>query len=297
MTNEKGFLLYANYSENIDYATLAVCCALSIKTNLKHNNITLVLDKKSKSQLFKKYSDDIIDSAFDNIIVTNKSFQTSNRKHVYTPWDHFISGFNNKHRILAYQHSPYQETILLDIDFLVMCDEFDSIWGCPDDFLMNREAVDLRDNRLDDNDVYISQTGIPLYWATLVYFKKCEYSKTFFDLINFIKEEYSYFRFLYGFPEGYYRNDFSFSIAAHIMNGYEFGGQKSFPNDKIVTSYQEDSIACMKDSKEIIFMSTIMKEKWKSVLVNVKDMNVHVMNKIELMNISQDFIKSCMEKI
>lgn len=297
MNNEKGFLLYANYSEKIDYATLAVCCALSIKTNLIHNDVTVVLDKKTKEQLLKKYSEDIVNVAFDNIIVTNKSYQTSNRKHSDTPWDSFFSEFNNKHRILTYLHSPYKETILIDTDFIVMNNEFDLIWGCSEDFLMNRNAVDLQGKKLDDSDLYISQTGIPLYWATLVYFKKCEFSKAFFDLVSYIKEEYNYFRFLYGFPEGFYRNDFAFSIAAHIMNGYEYGGQKPFPNDTIITSYQEDSIAHIKDSKEIIFLSTNMNEKWKSVLVNTKGMNVHVMNKIDFIKRSKDFIEYCMEKL
>jgi hypothetical protein len=135
-----------------------------------------------------------------------------------------------------------------------------------------------------------------MYWATLVYFKKSPYTETFFDLINYIKEEYNYFRFLYEFECDYYRNDFAFSIASHIMNGYSHN-QRSFPIDKIITSYQEDVIAKFIDSKEIIFMSWNLKERWKHILVNTKGMNIHVMNKHELLRISSDFIKSSLEKL
>ena len=298
MQNEKGFLLYANYSDKINYATLAVCCALSIKSSLVNNNVTVVLDKKSKNQLQKSHSKEIITKAFDNIIVTTKQFQTIKRRHFNTPWENFTTPFNNKHRILAYNHSPYKETILLDTDVIVMNDELDNIWGCNENILMNRKAIDLQGKQFGSiEDQRLSVNGIPMYWATQVYFKKGKFSKTFFDLVNYIKEEYNYCRFLYEFPDGYYRNDYVFSIAAHVMNGYINGNQRSFPIDTILTSYQEDNIAHVKDSKEIIFLSTNMDEKWKTVLVNIKDMNVHVMNKMELTRISQEFIKSCMEKL
>lgn len=298
MNNEKGFLLYANHSDKINYPRLAICCALSIKTNLRNNNVTVVMDENSAQHMYDLHSQDVITKAFDDIVITTEQYQTPVREHLNSPWYKFKSKFNNKHRILAYDHSPYDETILVDVDYIVMNDELDNVWGCNDDLLMNRKAIDLQGQKFGSIDEErLEVNGVPMYWATLVYFKKCEFSKVFFDLVNYIKEEYNYFRFLYGFEGSYYRNDFAFSIAAHIMNGFEYGGQKSFPNDTIVTSYQEDEIAEFKDSKELILISTNMDEKWKSVLVNSDNMNIHFMNKAELFRISEDFIKSCMEKL
>jgi hypothetical protein len=298
MNNERGFLLYANHSDKINYPRLAICCALAIKTNLINNNVTVLMDKDSIKNMKDIHSEDVINSAFDRIIVTEKQHQPPIREHSNSPWYKFKCKFNNKHRIHAYTQSPYEETILMDVDYIVMNDELDNVWGCNEDLLMNRKAIDLQGNdfgSIDEKRLEIN--GIPMYWATLVYFKKSDFSKTFFDLVNYIKEEYSYFRFLYGFGGSYYRNDFSFSIAAHIINGFEYGGQKSFPSDTIVTSYQEDEIADFKDSKELILISTNMDEKWKSVLVNSDNTSIHFMNKVELFRISEDFIKSCMEKL
>jgi hypothetical protein len=297
MKNDKGYLLYANFSRKIDYGKLAVCCALSIKTNLVHNNVTVVVDKQVKKSLEKQYTKEILAKIFDTIIVSENEFQSSLRTHYDNPWNTFKTPFNNKHRILAYNHSPYKETILMDVDYLVMNDDLDNVWGCNDDLLMNKKAVDLQGNIFGDiSDQKLSQDGIPMYWATLVYFKKCPYSEAFFDLINYIKDEYDYFRFLYEFECDFYRNDFSFSIASHIMNGYSVN-QRSFPIDTIITSYQEDTIVELIDSKEIIFMSWNLKERWKHILVNTKGMNIHVMNKLELIRISNDFIKSSLEKL
>ena len=297
MANERGFLLYANHSDQINYPRLAICCALSIKTNLKNNSITVVLDNESKKYL-DLHPKEVVDKAFDNVIVTSNKFQAPIREHRNSPWSTFKTEFNNQHRISAYQHSPYKETILIDTDFIIANNELDSIWGCNEGFLMNRKAIDLQGNKFGSiEEERLGVNGIPMYWATIVYFKKCKFSKVFFNLVKYIKEEYDYFRFLYGFKGSYYRNDYSFSIAAHILNGFVYGGQKSFPNDTLITSYQEDEIAEIKDSKEFIVISSNMDEKWKSVLVNTKDMNVHFMNKYELVRISDKFIKSCMEKL
>ena len=45
----------------------------------------------------------------------------------------------------------------------------------------------------------------------------------FFDLIKHIEENYIHYRNMYQFKTSVYRNDFAFSIAVHIMNGYQTG--------------------------------------------------------------------------
>jgi len=296
--NKRGFLLHAFGNKDLDYGKLAVCCALSIKTNLQNNSVTVVMDEGTKKWLNTTVPKDIIKTAFDKIIISKDKYPAGRRKHFDSPWLNFKAEFNNQNRVQSYQYSPYDETILLDTDFIVMNDDFDSIWGNYEDLLMNKRAVDLQGKPFGAiDDRRLSPHGIPLYWATVVYFKKSKFSKSFFDLIDYIREEYNFFQFLYGFKEGFYRNDFSFSIAAHAFNGYYNKGIKSLPQDYILTSYQQDGIAEILDSKEIIFMSHDVEEPWKSILVNIKDMNVHVMNKRELLRISQQFMASCLEKL
>jgi len=296
--SKRGFLLHAFGHKDLDYGKLAVCCALSIKTNLKNNSVTVVMDRGTKKWLDSSVPKDILKTAFDKIIISKEKFRSGKRRHFDSPWVSFKAEFNNQNRVLSYKYSPYDETILLDTDYIVMNDNFDHIWGCNDDMIMNHKAIDLQSNEFGAiEDQRLSNHGIPLYWATVVYFKKSPFTKRFFDLINYIREEYNFFQFLYGFKVGFYRNDFSFSIAAHIFNGYITTGFRSFPEESILTSYPKDTIAEVLDSKEIIFASHNVDEPWKSTLVNIKDMNVHIMNKRELIRVSEKFIGSCMEKL
>ena len=294
----KGFLLHAFNNRQLNYAKLAVCCALSIKTHLKNNNVTLVTNKETKGVLKKTYRSKVLASIFDSIIVAREKFSAGKRRHHDSPWVTFKASFDNKSRVRSYQYSPYDETIFLDTDYLVMNDSFDQVWGNKHDFLMNKLAFDLCGNRFGSmQEKRLSKYGIPMYWATAVYFKKSEFSNLFFDLVDYIREEYNFFQFLYEFPLGFYRNDFSFSIAAHILNGYVRDGVVPFPEDKIITSYQKDSIAKVVSSDEIIFLVHSPKEEWKDTLVNAKGMNVHIMNKRELLRVSEKYIKFCLEKL
>jgi hypothetical protein len=298
MKNKRGFLLYGFGNKDLDYGKLAVCCALSIKTNLKNNDVTVVMDEGTKKWIESSVSENVLKIAFDNIVLPKEKFRSGKRRHYDSPWITFKAEFNNQNRVMAYKYSPYDETIMIDSDYIVMNDNFDGIWGSKEDVMMNNKAVDLQGNRFGSiTDRRLSRHGIPMYWATVVYFKKSKYSEIFFNLVDYVREEYNFFQFLYEFSEGFYRNDFSFSIAAHILNGYIKNGMPSLPETPLLASYQKDAIAGIKTANEIIFLAHKPNESWKSTLVNIKDMNVHIMNKRELLRISDEYIDLCMEKL
>jgi len=294
----KGFLLHAFGSKELDYGKLAICCALSIKSNLKNNNVTVLIDKETKKWIYSKFSKTIINKSFDQIIIPDEKFRGGKRKHFDSPWVTFQAEFNNQPRVLSYKYSPYDETIVLDTDYLVMNNHFDSVWNNKNDILINRDAIDLKGDLFGSiEEQKLSKFGVPMYWATIVYFKKSEFAETFFNLVNYVREEYNFFQFIYGFRKGFYRNDFSFSVAVHIMNGYITQNISSFPESSILTSYQKDGIAKFKDSNEIIFFAHKVDETWRDTLVNIKNRSVHIMNKKELLRISDKYIDSCLEKI
>jgi hypothetical protein len=296
--NKRGFLLYAFGNKDLDYGKLAVCCALSIKTNLKNNHITVITDEGTKKWLESSVPEKVLNTAFDTIVLPKEKFRSGKRRHFDSPWITFKAEFNNQNRVMAYKYSPYDETIMLDTDYIVMNDNFDNVWGSQEDLMINNKAIDLQGKRFGSLiDRRISKHGIPMYWATVVYFKKSEYSETFFDLVDYVREEYNFFQFLYEYSAGFYRNDFSFSIAAHILNGYIRNGTKSLPDDVLLMSYQKDSIAGIKNTNEIMFLAHKPDEPWITTLVNIKDMNIHIMNKRELLRISSEYIDLCMEKL
>ena len=146
---KRGFLLLAFNNNEIDYIKMACCCALSIKSHLKYNHVTLVTDG-SINWLEKILSKDQIEKIFDNIIIVETQDKENIRTHYDSPWTKFKAPFLNKNRANAYDISPYDETILLDVDYLVMSDMLDLVWDNTEDFLINKDAANLRNEKFQN---------------------------------------------------------------------------------------------------------------------------------------------------
>jgi len=289
--NKRGFLLLAfnNKNNEIDYIKMACCCALSIKSHLKYNHITLATD--STNWLEKILSKDEINKIFDNIIITNPPNQKNIRTHYDSPWTKFKVPFLNNKRSSAYEFSPYEETILLDVDYLVMSDSLDLVWDNSEDFLINKDATNLRNQKFHDKEIRLSKDGIPMYWATIIYFKKSEISKLIFNLTLFIKENYLFYKHLYKFPGQLFRNDYIFSIAIHIISGFINSDIKSFPISTIKTMDQKDDIVEI-NKDDILFLSHDPKKPWENQLVKLQKTDVHVLNKRSLLRHYEQILKS-----
>lgn len=271
--------MFAYNNDSIDYISMALCNALLIKKNLKTNNVALVTNTGTLQYLQHITDADIINSAFDYIIL-NDIIETgvATRRYQDTRYTEFTDRYYNINRINAYELSPFEQTMLIDTDFLMLDASMDLVWDCDEDFMCNRKTVSLEhrvnsfgfDNRFND-------MSIPLFWATAIYFNKTERSKTIFELVNFIKENYEYYRDLYGFqPCGYFRNDFALSIAIHIVNNtMEYGAIKPLPIDYILVSLDTDEMHAFDDGQCLI---TSEDEQGQFKLHRI-GINVHMMNK------------------
>jgi len=290
---KRGFLLLAFNSNEMDYIKMACCCALSIKSHLKYNHVSLVTDN-SITWLEKLMSIDEIKKIFDEIIIIDSPKDQNIRVHYDSPWTKFQAPFLNGNRSNVYEISPYEETILLDVDYLVMGNMLDLVWDNTEDFLINQNAVNLRNEKFHSKEIRLSEDGIPMYWATLIYFKKSELSKLIFDLTIFIKENYLFYKHLYKFPGSIFRNDYAFSIAMHIINGFNEDDTTSFPNPIIRTMDQKDDIVEV-GNDNILFLSHDTKEAWVNNLINLKNTDVHIMNKRAFLRHSDELIKLFLE--
>ena len=286
---KRGFLLIAFNNDEIDYIKMACCCALTIKSHLKYNHITLVTE--SINWLNQILSKDEIEKIFDNIIIVDLPNQTNIRTHYDSPWTKFKAPFLNNKRSNAYEISPYEETILLDVDYLVMSDSLDLVWNNTEDFLVNKEALTIRNKKFSSKEIRLSESGIPMYWATIIYFKKCELSKRIFDLTIFIKDNYLFYKHLYKFPGNLFRNDYVFSIAIHIIGGFINNTIKSFPIHTIKTMDQKDDIVEI-NKDNILFLNHDPNEPWINHLVNLQKTDVHILNKRSFLRHYEHIIKT-----
>lgn len=291
----KGILFFASNNDNVNYLKIALLNAYMCKRNLgKDLPISVVTSTRSLDWNSDLKAD--IESVFDQIIVDDKTTGEDNiRRYSDTQYYHVQDKFINTNRNSAYELSPYDETLLLDVDFLMQDGSMNAVWGCEEDFLINDQAIGLDHQPLRGEEFRLNQTGIKMVWATAIYFKKTDRARMVFDLVAMIKERWDYFKLLYGFGGYLFRNDFAFSIALHILNGFiENDEFKNLPTPFIVTSTDRDHIHKVgKDSITIMYNDMGMKHQNHEhafYITKIKGHNVHIMNKLSLQKFADELI-------
>lgn len=291
--NKRGFLVYAHNNEEIDYGKLALCCALMIKKHLRENATCLVTDQGTLDYLKSSMGEATVYRTFDHIKVTDYAFKkTSTIKNFRdTQSTNKTLTWHNTSRSSAYDLSPFEETIVLDSDYLVQDNQFDSVWGNYEDVLINRDAITLNHQAPQLNERKLESTSLSMYWATLIYFRKGEKARTLFDLVDHIKANYRFFQHIYEFPGKNYRNDYAFSIAIHMMSGFlESNEFKPFPVDKILSSFDVDELIDIEDGT-MTFLTAMDSHGWDYNLTRTKGLSVHVMNKYSILRLADKIIK------
>jgi hypothetical protein len=132
--------------------------------------------------------------------------------------DQFVQ-WRNQGRHAAYQLSPYDETLVIDVDYLILDNSLDSIFNHPYDYILQRHSHALTKTWAES----MGPSSLPYVWATVFAFRKTQKSKMFFDLIFKIQRNYAYYQRLFNIQERNYRNDYAFAIADIILNGYVIG--------------------------------------------------------------------------
>lgn len=288
---EKGYLMFAYNNNSLDYASLALCNSLLIKKNLKVNTVGLVTDQSTVDYMYAKHGHELIDLAFDKLVIDEvNSNQAGKRKFHDTRYSKFVDRYMNLNRPNVFDLTPFDQTVMIDVDYLMLDNSMDLVWDNTEDFMCNRKTLDLDhkpnnfgfDNRFND-------MSIPLYWATAIYFKKTESSQLIFQLMNFIRENYSYYQYLYKFQDsGYFRNDYALSIAIHMTNNLmEYGSIAHLPVDHLLFSMETDEFHRFENNTCIFTTETTEGDFHMRRVIN----NVHVMNKRSILRREKEIIK------
>ena len=248
----KGILIFAFNNEEIDYIKIANANKLMIEYNM---------DKPVH----------IISDATKTISTTKRHYQDYNK----------VLSFNNGLRWDAFNLSPFDETLVLDADYLIMNNRYNAIWNSTNDLMINTQITPLYDTEFIEND-RLTDFGINMAWATAIYFRKTEIAKTFFTLMEHVHSNYSYYRQLYNLEGTLYRNDFSASIARHMLNGFTentVSDVPSLPINKIVTAKPEDEIIQFTSINKVKVKITKPNNPNECIVNSIKNTNVHFLNK------------------
>jgi len=290
MEQTKGVMLMAHNNAEIDYGQMALINALMIKKNMGVP-VCLVTDVGTIGWLKQNHPATLVDYAFDVVRIID--LPESDNYRIYKDSVHMAKtlAYNNGTRIDAYELSPFDETLLVDADFLIMNDSLNRIWGSQNDFMINKRIDTFGDPNYFFSSEQLSHTGISQYWATVVYFRKSEFASAFYDLCHHIKQNYDFYKFMYGFPGKLFRNDFVYSIALHMMNGFIETDEFDLPDPELLFTTDLDVLVKVDGLNSLQFLIERTGEQGNYFTTLCQDVNVHIMNKYSINRHATDFIK------
>ena len=171
--------------------------------------------------------------------------------------------------------------MLLDTDYIISNDLLKSCFISEDDFSIYKNSTDIAQVRNEKEFEFISDTSVDFYWATCIFFRKNPVNKIFFDLVQHIEQEWDHYRRVYQITSTLFRNDFAFSIAIHIMNGFQKGKfAKEMPGKMMYTTDRD--ILWELDGDELMFLVEKKDYHGQYTPIRTKGQTIHVMNKFSL---------------
>jgi hypothetical protein len=244
----KGVVLFAYNTEQINYVAIADANAQLI-TKYLNLPVTLITDEKSTPSF--NYDRIVrIENTLNNFRNINFAKQT----------------WRNGGRSKTYDLSPYDLTLLLDSDYLILDNSLLKLIEQSFDYKLQHTSY-------SEDGVLYSKMGpnysLPFVWATCVVFRKTEVAKRFFDFVQKIERNYGYYKTLFK-AQGTFRNDHAFAMADIILNGYTWESIRSMPS-KIFTVEQEIESIEIKNSLMFI------RHADHAVVSPIQ--NVHIMDK------------------
>lgn len=268
-----GALIFAHNNTSVDYTRLAVFCAKRVK---KYLDIPVSLVTDNVNWLENNYPDHTFDRVISTTIdeTQTKLFYDGSLSSKKLDW-------KNGTRFKAYNLTPYDTTLVLDSDMVICSDKLKTAIYRDVPFQIYKNSFDLSGWRDTAPFIRINQYSIPFYWATVFTFKKDPVTEAFFNLVEYIKKNWLYFRVLYNIEMTNFRNDFAFSIAIHIMNGKMNGDFVTELPGKL--NYIEDrDLLVSANGPTLKFLLQAKDRLGEYIAAKTDGLDVHVINKISL---------------
>ena len=257
----RGIVLFAFNSPDYNYYEMAEFTAKRANYFLDLP-VTIVTDKNSVPKK-PKYK-------FDNTILVDSDANNTIHGKVWI----------NKGRYRAYELSPYDETILLDADYVINSKRLLDVFKVMDDFAVHEDITYLMSDH--GKKEYLSENSLPTLWATVVAFKKTNRVKQIFDCLKMVQENYIHYANIHNFPTDTYRNDFGLTLAWRMVNGHFHVQSDIIPWNLMHIGLRTQIYH--NSNKKFNTAYTVIFDRWKNhkikkEYINIKDMDFHVINK------------------
>ena len=142
--------------------------------------------------------------------------------------------WHNHGRWQAYDASPWDETIVIDADYLVMTDTLAKLWGSQSDYMLCHHNSMLKHKTQPLSPV--------LVWATVFWFRKSTTSHRFFEMVSRVERGYHHCAQVFNVPGRGYRNDVAFAMADQIISGHRTLPERRMPVNITTVDYSVNDI-------------------------------------------------------
>lgn len=241
----RGVLLFANNTDTVDYVAMAEHTAKRVEHFLN----------------------------LPTTIVSNEHLEHNTNHSDYN------KQWFNKGRYEAYELSPYDETILLDVDYIINSDALLKLFDYDTDFVCpNKISMLMQDS---DQEI-LSVKSFNSLWATVIMFRKTERVKQIFDCLKMIQENYQHYADIHGFDSRVFRNDYALTLAVRIVDGHLEDVSNYMKWDLVHIGKNTQVYTDNTDHTNTEY--TIVFDKWrrdkiKKEYIEIKDMDFHLINK------------------
>ena len=289
----RGVIMFAHNNEEIDYFKIALVNALMVRENLKVP-VTLITDEGTYEWGKKEFKKKLLKKAFENVVVVDKDydFHRGNQR-IYrdTKTKTVKLPFYNCNHWAAYELSPYDETLFIDADYLIMSDALNHCWGSVHDFMISDNTQEALYSRQSMKE-WIDPFSIRLYWATVVYFKKSAEAEAVFNTARHVFDNYDFYNQQYSLPNKMFRNDWAFAIAVHQMNDYQDRTSvPRLPIPSLLKTFDNDELIAVNGHNDLTVLMQKPDKTNDFILSRVKGIDLHVMNKWSLLRLSDKLIE------
>lgn len=267
----KGVVLFAFNSPKYNYVHMAEYTAKRINHFL-NLPVTLITDNNSLASNSNYY--------FDKVITVDSDDSNNFQGRVWL----------NKGRYKCFELTPYDETLLLDVDYMVNSSKLLQTFNVMNDFCCHRNITFLMDHYNLTEEFNNTELNPSTLWATVITFKKTKRVQQIFECLKMVQENYKHYSNIHKFPTEPYRNDYGLTLACNIVNGHSLVSSDILPwnlvhiglNSKI---YKNSTTPF--NTEYTLLHSRTRNGKVKKEYMIIRDLDFHVIDKdvfLELIN-------------
>lgn len=256
-----GVLIFAYNNEHIDYLAMANWSAKNIRRHLGLP-VAVVTDRAVPNN----YN-------FEQVIIS-KTESIYTRK--FADLAENVTWYNGN-RVDAYELSPWDQTLVLDADFVVASDELKKVLSIKKNFIAHKTAYDVVNQDNFDELNNFGNFNMPMWWATVMMFRRSEEAQLIFESMSMVRDNWDHYKNLYKILKSPYRNDFALSIALGIVNGHALDHDGMLWNLASVTSAHT-----LTQVEEDVFRIDFLTPDQKSRYITLSHQDFHAMGKKHL---------------